>query len=158
LSNTRPASVSENGSNSVLRSSLSTAFDSTKAASSFIGFSWGPLTDAFPPAEPTTTVNLDYGNDTAAADLLVPTPTGDGGILSTPRPFTNNIPYSYSTPRRPYTLSPYHTLQRASTARRSNGTNALQRSVSDREAMKQQLVDCVGMSERKVLESGRKRE
>jgi hypothetical protein len=92
--------------------------------------------------------------DTPAANLLVPTSAGDGGILSTPRPFANNdAPYSYSTPRRPYALSPYHTLQRTSTIRRSN---APRRSVSDREAMKQ-LVDCVGMSARKkVLESGRK--
>ena len=146
-----PGPVSGN-SNSVLRSSLSTAFDSTRSASSFIGFSWGPLADAFPPAAPTT-VKLEHGNDTPATNLLVPSPAGDGGILSTPRPFANNIPYSYSTPRRPYALSPYHTLQRTSTIRRSN---APRRSVSDREAMKQ-LVDCVGMSARKkVLESGRK--
>ena len=160
-----PGPVSGNASNGVLRSSLSTTFDST---SSFIGFSWGPLADAFPPAVPTTSANSEHGTengttrptlipvpiyDTPAANLLVPTPAGDGGILSTPRPFTNNAPYSYSTPRRPYALSPYHTLQRTSTIRRSN---APRRSVSDREAMKQ-LVDCVGMSARKkVLESGRK--
>jgi hypothetical protein len=155
LSITRPSPgpVSENGSNGVLRSSLSTAFDSTRSASSFIGFSWGPLAEAFPPPAPTTIVNPEHGNNTPAANLPVPTPAGDGGILSTPRPFTNNVPYSYSTPRRPYELSPYHTLQRTSTTRRSN---APRRSVSDREAMKQ-LVDCVGMSARKkVLESGRK--
>ena len=155
LSTTRPSPglVSGNGSNSVLRSSLSTAFDSTRSASSFIGFSWGPQADAFPPAAPTISVNPEHGNDTPATNLLVPIPTSDGGILSTPRPFTNNLPYSYSTPRRPYALSPYHTLQRTSTIRRSN---APRRSVSDREAMKQ-LVDCVGMSARKkVLESGRK--
>ena len=151
LSITRPSPgpVSGNGSNSVLRSSLSTAFDSTRSASSFIGFSWGPLADAFPPAAPTTFVNPEHGNDTPA-NLLVPNLTGDGGVLTTPRPFTNN---SYSTPHRPYALSPYHTLQRTSTIRRSN---ALRRSVSDREALRQ-LVDCVGMSARKkVLESGRK--
>ena len=168
LSITRPspAPVSGNASNSVLRSSLSTvAFDST---SSFIGFSWGPLADAFPPAVPTTSANSEHGTenrntrptlipvplyDTPTPNLLVPIPAGDGGILSTPRPFANNAPYGYSTPRRPYALSPYHTLQRTSTIRRSN---APRRSVSDREAMKQ-LVDCVGMSARKkVLESGRK--
>ena len=171
LSITRPSPglVSGNASNSVLRSSLSTAaFDSTISASSFIGFSWGPLADAFPPAVPTTSADSEYGNesrntrptlipvpiyDTPTANLLVPIPAGDGGILSTPRPFANNVPYGYSTPRRPYALSPYHTLQRTSTIRRSN---APRRSVSDREAMKQ-LVDCVGMSARKkVLESGRK--
>lgn len=66
-----PCPVSENGSNGVLHLSLSTAFNSTKAASSFIGFSWGPLADAFPPAAPTTTVNPNHGNDTPA-NLLVP--------------------------------------------------------------------------------------
>ena len=165
LSITRPSPgpVSGNASNSVLRSSLSTNFDSTKSASSFIGFSWGPLADAFPPAVPTSSTNSEHGteyrptlipvpiHDTPAANLLVP--AGDGGILSSSRPFADNAPYSYSTPRRPYALSPYHTLQRTSTIKRSN---APRRSVSDREAMKQ-LVDCVGMSARKkVLESGRK--
>ena len=164
LSITRPSPglvPSGNASNSVLRSSLSTAFDSSRSASSFIGFSWGPLADAFPPAaaaaaSPTASVvNPEHGNDTpAAANLLVPIPTSEGGgTLSTPRPFPNNAPSSYSTPRRPYALSPYHNLQRTSTIRRSTATR---RSVSDREAMKQ-LVDCVGMSARKkVLESGRK--
>lgn len=163
-----------NALNSVLRSSLSSAaFDSTSSASSsFIGFSWGPLSDAFPPALPTCSAGPGHGienrstrptlipvpvHGTPAAgyhSLLVPTPgPAGGGILSTPRPFANNAPYSYSTPRRPYALSPHHTLQRTSTIRRSN---APRRSVSDREAMKQ-LVDCVGMSARKkVLESGRK--
>ena len=140
-----PVPVSGNASKSVLGSSLSTTFDSTRSASSFIGFSWGPLTDAFPPAVPTTSAIAELGTETRN--------TRDADILSTPRPFTNNTPYSYSTPRRPYALSPYHTLQRTSTIRRSN---APRRSVSDREAMKQ-LVDCVGMSARKkVLESGRK--
>jgi hypothetical protein len=166
-----PGPVSGNPSNSVLRSSLSTAaFDSTSSASSFIGFSWGPLADAFPPALPTSSANpknqdirptlIPVPNHETPApvlyhSLLVPTSGSAGGsdLLSTPRPFTNNTPYNYSTPRRPYALSPYHTLQRTSTIRRSN---APRRSVSDREAMKQ-LVDCVGMSARKkVLESGRK--
>jgi len=53
---------------------------------------------------------------------------------------------------RPTALTPFQTLQRTGTARPST----LRRSVSDREAMKQ-LVDCVGMSARKiVLQSGRK--
>ena len=163
-----PGPASGNPSNSVLRSSLSTAaFDSSSSASSFIGFSWGPLADAFPPAVPTSSENRDirptlipvpnHGTPAPVSyhSLLVPTPgpVGGSGLLSTPRPFTNNTPYNYSTPRRPYALSPYHTLQRTSTIRRSN---APRRSVSDREAMKQ-LVDCVGMSARKkVLESGRK--
>ena len=158
-------------SNSVPRSSLS---DSTSSASSFIGFSWGPLPDAFPHTAPTSSADLEHGiesrnthltlipgpiHGTPASgpyhNLLVPTsgPAGRGGILSTPRPFTNNIPYNYSTPLRPYAFSPHHTLQRTSTIRRSS---APRRTVSDREAMKQ-LVDCVGMSARKkVLESGRK--
>ena len=161
-----------NASKSVLRSSLSPAtLDSTSSASSsFIGFSWGPPSDAFPPAMPDPEHGVENSNTrptlipvpihgTPAMGLypnpLVPTPgPADGGnILSTPRPFSYNPPYNYSTPRRPYALSPYHTLQRTSTIRRSN---APRRSVSDREAMKQ-LVDCVGMSARKkVLESGRK--
>ena len=55
-------------------------------------------------------------------NLLVPTPgpAAAGSILSTPRPFANNTPCNYSTPCRPYALSPYHTLQRTSTIRRSN--------------------------------------
>ncbi|KAF5310174.1 hypothetical protein D9619_010214 [Psilocybe cf. subviscida] len=67
----------------------------------------------------------------------------------------NGFPHTYSTPMRPYALSPsaFGTLQRTGgTVRRTVG----KRPVSDREAMKQ-LVDCVGMSARKkVLESGRK--
>ena len=162
--------MSGNASTSVLRSSLSTpAFDSTSCASSFIGFSWGPLVDAFPLAVPTNSADPEHENTRPVLipvpnhatpapglyhSLLVPTPGPvDNGLLSTPRPFANNAHYNYSTPRRPYALSPYHALQRTSTIRRSN---APRRSVSDREAMKQ-LVDCVGMSARKkVLESGRK--
>ena len=164
-----------NASTDVLRSSLSSAaFDSTSSLSSFIGFSWGPPLDAIPLAVPTgSSADPEHGIEDrntrptlipvpihgitalgAHDSLLVPTfgPSG-GSILSTPRPLANNVPYNYSTPRRPYALSPFHTLQRTSTIRRSN---APRRSVSDREAMKQ-LVDCVGMSARKkVLESGRK--
>ncbi|KAF8803474.1 kinase-like protein [Phlegmacium glaucopus] len=163
-----------NASNNVLSSSLSSAaFDSTRSASSFIGFSWGPLSDAFPPAAPTGSTDREHGTENRNTHptlipvpirgtpvtglyhgLSVPTsgPTG-GHIMSTPRSFANNTPYNYSTPCRPYAFSPHHTLQRTSTIRRSN---APRRSVSDREAMKQ-LVDCVGMSARKrVLDSGRK--
>ena len=164
---------SGNTSNGVLRSSLSSAaLDSTSSASLFIGFSWGPLSDAFPPAVPTSSADPEPGIETPSTrptlipvpihvtpaaslyhGLLAPTPNLAGGMLSTPRPSGNNTAYNYSTPRRPYALSPHHTLQRTSTIRRSN---AMRRNVSDREAMKQ-LVDCVGMSARKkVLESGRK--
>ena len=108
LSITRPSPgpVLGNASNSVLRLSLSTNFDSTKSASSAIGFSWGPLADAFPPAVPTSSANPEHGTeyrptlipvliqDTFAYNLLVPTPAGDGGILSTPRPFADNAPYT----------------------------------------------------------------
>jgi hypothetical protein len=62
-------------------------------------------------------------------------------------------PSCYSTPLKPYSMSPHATLPQTSTIRRT----APRRGVPDREAMKQQLVDCVGMSARKkVLESGRK--
>ncbi|OBZ66696.1 Serine/threonine-protein kinase MRCK alpha [Grifola frondosa] len=60
--------------------------------------------------------------------------------------------YPFATPVRPNVQTPFQTLSRTNTVRRTGP----RRAVSDREAMKQ-LVDCVGMSARKkVLESGRK--
>ena len=60
--------------------------------------------------------------------------------------------FPFATPIRHNALTPFQTLPRTSTVRRT----VQRRAVSDREAMKQ-LVDCVGMSARKkVLESGRK--
>lgn len=71
-----------------------------------------------------------------------------GGLERIPSTHLN----AFTTPIRPYNLSPYHTLPRPSTIR----CTASRRAVSDREAM-QQLVDCIGMSARKkVLASGRK--
>lgn len=81
--------------------------------------------------------------------LSVPHTWGPGnpGPFFTPKPLQ-----AYATPMKPYAASPYATLPRTGTIRRT----VPRRSVSDREAMKQ-LVDCVGMSARKkVLESGRK--
>ena len=126
---------------------------------SFIGFSWGPTVDAF---------------DGLDADILDgPTPRHGHQSPKTPLPIRISstslnpfglIPptsiqgtpgfhrYPFATPTRPSALTPYGTLPRASTIRRT----APRRTVSDREAMKQ-LVDCIGMSARKkVLESGRK--
>jgi hypothetical protein len=134
------------------------------ATASFIGFSWGPALDAFPTETSDGLPGVDH-------EALVATPAG----LDTPRPirvptshhiitkpfptphfslFSTPHPFPYSTPIRPGAVAstPFHTLTRTSTARRTS----VRRTVSDREAMKQ-LVDCVGMSARKkVLESGRK--
>ena len=67
-----PGSVSGNASNSVLRLSLSTNFDYTTSASSFIGFSWGPLEDAFPSAVPTSSANPEHGTENRST--LIPAP------------------------------------------------------------------------------------
>ena len=121
---------------------------------SFIGFSWGPALDAFPAQE-------SHRISTSTLDSNTPRPirlpstylTPNTNFVSPPWPIqTDAIPNRYTTPMRPTALTPFQTLQRTGTARPST----LRRSVSDREAMKQ-LVDCVGMSARKiVLQSGRK--
>ena len=114
-----------------------------QAITSFIGFSWGPKKDAFPPP-------VSYRPSPSTIDT--PRPLDRRSTQSTPygRPLYSTHSYPYATPLRP---AP-HTLPRTSTLRRRS--NAQGRTVSDREAMKQ-LVDCVGMSARKkVLESGRK--
>ncbi|KAF8964501.1 kinase-like domain-containing protein [Flammula alnicola] len=170
----RPSPGSASGSNH-LHSSVSASWkENSSSASSFIGFSWGPVEDAFQEAVGTspgsTGANADLGQESTPRPLIrtplhaqnetpmpanrshktlsVPPTWGRGtGAFSTPRPLP-----AYSTPMKPYALSPYATLPRTSTVRRT----APRRTVSDREAMKQ-LVDCVGMSARKkVLESGRK--
>ena len=127
---------------------------------SFIGFSWGPTQDSFPdlnlgvsnqPHYPSPPANLDTPRQLqfpflhlTPNSLLVP----PNGAASTPVFHSN----PFATPNRPSAMTPYQTLPRASTIRRT----ATRRAVSDREAMKQ-LVDCVGMSARKkVLESARK--
>src|ERR1700678_3155189 len=63
-------------SNGVLRSSLSSAtFDSTSSASSFIGFSWGPLSDAFPPAVHTGSADPEHEFENRNTPNLIPLPT-----------------------------------------------------------------------------------
>ena len=122
-------------------------------AAAFIGFSWGPPKDAF---DQTTSLSPQH-----RGNLSTPRPLHH--LFATPTPFgqlsLNNVQstpvgprYPFATPVRPNPLTPFQTLPRASTVRRT----VQRRAVSDREAMKQ-LVDCVGMSARKkVLESGRK--
>ncbi|KAF4609483.1 hypothetical protein D9613_012311 [Agrocybe pediades] len=159
-------------------SSTSFSRNSSIAATSFIGFSWGPLSDAFP-ANVKQTTSLMAGQH-ASDPLIQSTPLppsrtpARGQFLQTPAtsnhtyrgpsgfntwgpgnpgPFFTPKPLqSYTTPMKAYSMSPYATLPRTGTVRRT----APRRSVSDREAMRQ-LVDCIGMSARKkVLESGRK--
>ncbi len=118
-------------------------------SSAFIGFTWGPMTTAFP--------NLAH-REPVTSTLNTPKPLGLSHAtigsttvphLLTPTPNT----HPFSTPIRSGPRTPYQTLSRNSTARRTMVTRRL---VSDREAMKQ-LIDCVGMSaHKKVLESGRK--
>ncbi|KAK0186359.1 kinase-like protein [Armillaria mellea] len=134
---------------SILKSIATPRPTSGDNSSAFIGFTWGPVTTAFPdlvPRKPTAgslntpkLLGLSHATigSTAAPHLLTPTP---------------NI-HPFSTPIRSGPRTPYQTLSRNSTARR---TTVTRRPVSDREAMKQ-LIDCVGMSaHKKVLESGRK--
>ena len=136
-----------------------------QTVASFIGFSWGPTTEAIQPVEPAGAAGPSMRQETINTPrpirhtsvpltphtFVPPTPGGFGSvkIAATPRP---NQLHAFATPVRPNMMSPYGTLPRASTIRRT----APRRAVSDREAMKQ-LADCVGMSARKkVLESGRK--
>ena len=122
----------------------------------FIGFSWGPPIDAFDEsasASPQQRANLSTPRPLQHL-FAPPTPFGQPSanhattVQSTPI----GQRYPFATPVRPNPLTPFQTLPRASTVRRT----VQRRAVSDREAMKQ-LVDCVGMSARKkVLESGRK--
>ncbi|KAF5353659.1 hypothetical protein D9758_008628 [Tetrapyrgos nigripes] len=149
------------------------------AASSFIGFSWGPSPDAFSasfdentmsprPLSSSTSSNIKTPRPfRAPTTWLTPGPSSipqpqfsllvPPSVSPSPSPYSTPGPrlHAYSTPIRGNTLvTPYHTqtLPRASTVRRT----LPRRAVSDREAMRQ-LVDCVGMSARKkVLESGRK--
>ncbi|KAF8901457.1 kinase-like domain-containing protein [Gymnopilus junonius] len=149
--------------------------DGSRAASHFIGFSWGPKLEAFPEelseTDPAQNEQAPPGleatprphirtplrqtplsaNITNTHQLSVPLTWGPGTFAPGLGPL-----HAYTTPIKPYTLShsPYATLPRTMTG--TIRRTAQRRSVSDREAMKQ-LVDCVGMSARKkVLESGRK--
>ncbi|KAF8876926.1 kinase-like domain-containing protein [Infundibulicybe gibba] len=131
-------------------SSNSNSNSQEDSMSSFIGFSWGPKEDAFPTVAPE---QIPGENNPHTPRPLLKTPslhlTSDpsNNFLATPA-----FRHPFSTPNRPSCMTPYHTLPRASTIRRTGA----RRAVSDREAMRQ-LVDCVGMSARKkVLESGRK--
>ncbi|KAH9476305.1 Serine/threonine-protein kinase MRCK gamma [Psilocybe cubensis] len=146
----------------------------SNSATSFIGFSWGPNRDAFPDETPAATSVLYTSQSSETQPTprpLIRTPLRPQQVHQTPGPFnhthnTLSVPptwgpgtfstpgpfHAFSTPVKAYAVSPYATLPRTSTIRRT----APRRNVSDREAMKQ-LVDCVGMSARKkVLESGRK--
>lgn len=115
-----------------------------KAIASFIGFSWGPTSNAF---------------DTNQAGGLQPTPIRRSPVfqargLSPIDAETNNVLVTpMRTPAAPPTsMSTIRVTKIANSVQRS----AQHRIVSDREAMKQ-LVDCIGMSARKrVLESGKK--
>ncbi|KAI0369843.1 kinase-like protein [Pilatotrama ljubarskyi] len=139
------ATPSQGSSRSILR-------DQPIAA--FIGFSWGPPKEAFDKKSSSLHTKADRSTPRPLQHLFVP-PTPFG--LATPSANIHSTPgaasrYPFATPVRPSALTPFQTLPRASTVRRT----AQRRAVSDREAMKQ-LVDCVGMSARKkVLESGHK--
>ncbi|KAI0642337.1 kinase-like protein [Trametes meyenii] len=138
------ATPSQGSSRSILREQHVTAF---------IGFSWGPPKDAFDRRPLSPRGKTDRSTPRPLQHLFVPPTPLDlatpGNIQSTPVAASR---YPFATPIRPSALTPFQTLPRASTVRRT----VQRRAVSDREAMKQ-LVDCVGMSARKkVLESGRK--
>lgn len=118
----------------------------------FIGFSWGPPIDAFDKkASPSPQHRANISTPRPLQHLFAP-PTPFGQLPSNVQSTPVGPRYPFATPVRPNALTPFQTLPRASTVRRT----VQRRAVSDREAMKQ-LVDCVGMSARKkVLESGRK--
>lgn len=117
-----------------------------RPAASFIGFSWGPSIDAFKDTEKGSPLRPTLGTPRVLQHAFTPLRTRVSSLQATPQQFP------FATPIRPSSTTPFQTLPRASTVRRT----APRRTVSDREAMKQ-LVNCVGMSARKkVLESGRK--
>ncbi|RDX41554.1 kinase-like protein [Lentinus brumalis] len=122
----------------------------------FIGFSWGPPIDAFDERKaPSPQQRANLSTPRPLQHLFVP-PTPFGQLPANKGNTVQSTPigsrYPFATPVRPNPHTPFQTLPRASTVRRT----VQRRAVSDREAMKQ-LVDCVGMSARKkVLESGRK--
>ena len=117
-----------------LRNTSSNSILREESESFFIGFSWGPMADAFPDAPPLTT-------PPAPRDPVPQTPLEVASFeLKTPM---RRIGTNTGTGARPSTL------------RRTGTRTAPRRTVSDREAMRQ-LVDCIGLSARKkVLESGR---
>lgn len=133
---------------SILRSTPRAASRSgSLQAEAFIGFSWGPPGNAFPPPDAIT-------SGRAPEALKTPGPLVQS-IPCPPRGQSEVLPDHlgvFVTPVRPRTAATHHTLPRTS----ATGRTPMRRAVSDREAMRQ-LVDCIGMSARKkVLASGRK--
>lgn len=135
---------------SLLQRSVSEASSSSDHAA-FIGFSWGPPADAFNVVDSGVLHDQHSRNYARTPNpVRIPPPqlSQGGRVQSTPIPNAHR----FSTPIRFTTTTPFSSIPRTGTIRRS----APRRALSDREAMKQ-LVDCVGMSARnKVLESGRK--
>lgn len=102
--------------------------------------------DAFDEIEKSSPAQKVFATPRVMKYAFTPLSTKAADIQATPQR------YPFATPVRPSAMTPFQTLPRTSTVRRT----APRRAVSDREAMKQ-LVNCVGMSARKkVLESGRK--
>ncbi|TBU46771.1 kinase-like protein [Dichomitus squalens] len=119
--------------------------------SAFIGFTWGPPMDAFDKTSSSPQHRANLSTPRLLQHLFAP-PTPFSQLPTNVQSTPVGPRYPFATPVRPNALTPFQTLPRASTVRRT----VQRRAVSDREAMKQ-LVDCVGMSARKkVLESGRK--
>ncbi len=119
---------------SILRSIATPRPTSGDDSPAFIGFTWGPTTTAFPdlaPREPVAgTLNtpklLGLSHATIGSTTAL--------HLSTPTP---NFTHPFSTPIRSGPRTPYQTLSRNSTARR---TTVTRHPVSDREAMKQLIT------------------
>ncbi|KAG8221470.1 UbiA prenyltransferase family-domain-containing protein [Butyriboletus roseoflavus] len=136
---------------SILRSTPRATPDSgsPRAEASFIGFSWGPLRDAFLLSDGSTSQRVPEVLKTSRPLLPVQSsPYPLHGQSEVPSDHLN----AFTTPVRRHNVTLYHTLPRTSTT----GRTLMRRAVSDREAMRQ-LVDCIGMSARKkVLASGRK--
>ena len=123
-----------------------------QASSFFIGFSWGPVDNAFLKSTSPLqdSLHLSAPRETSStprsAHMSHITPT-----LFQALPSSTPFRYPFTTPLRPSSFTALATLPRTSTVRRS----APRRAVSDREAMRQ-LVDCIGLSARKkVLAAGR---
>ncbi|KAF8335131.1 kinase-like protein [Amanita rubescens] len=141
---------------SLLQRSVSEASSSSDHAA-FIGFSWGPPADAFNVVDSGSPHDQHLRNyEKTPNPVRFQPPQLSQSILSHlgARVQSTPIPnaHRFSTPIRYATTTPFSSIPRTGTIRRS----APRRALSDREAMKQ-LVDCVGMSARnKVLESGRK--
>ncbi|KZT41013.1 kinase-like protein [Sistotremastrum suecicum HHB10207 ss-3] len=150
----------------------------------FVGFTWGPVEDAFdgvPGHSEEEKENIL--NEQAADKLETPKPmskiasstpfqhppsgikasahrfvTPLRGILrSTTHPLnTPHPPVNPPTHARTLTIPRHHHPPGTGTVRRTYNSNTVERPMTDRQAMKE-LVHCIGMSARKkVMESGRK--